>query len=768
MADEAAAMALAEPKPKGSSGGNAAVVDRAKARFKVAVEAETENRAKQLDDLKFLAASPDDNYQWPKDVYTARTMAGQEGGARPCLTINKLPQHHRQVTNEQRMNRPQIIVRPADSKGSKEVAKVLNGWIRHVQVASEAALAYDLACDSQVGCGDGYFRVLTDYCDERSFDQDVVFAPLPDRFKVYMDPVGLLQHPAGRKCRWAFIIEDLPKDEYEFQYEDKPIDWNDRAIGDAEWFPNKNTVRVAEYFEIEEKKKKLYLFRVGDDLVSMVEGERTPPGVVAGMKPVKERDTTVPQCRWYKLNGQGVIEERDMPTKYIPVIRVVGNQYIIEGKPIVSGIVRNAKDAQRMYNYNASLDVELNGLAPRSPFVGMLEQFKGHEDRWKYANQRNYAFLPYNAIRNDDGTIAAVSPPARVQPAMPNAAVIQAKLAAADDIKSTTGQYNASLGQQSNETSGKAIMARQREGDVGTFHYIDNLALALRYAGTIALDMAPTIIDTKRIVRILGEDGEPDHVTVDPNQDVPVKEVVDRATGKKTKTYNLTLGKYEVVVNTGPSFTTKRQEAAEFLTSAVQSAKDPATANVLTYLALKNQDWAGAEEAVTMLKKLLPPNVMPDEDGEGDPMAELPPEVLQAVEQLKGNVGQLAGQLEAAKQALAERDGTLKDLQGQIKGKNVEAMAKMYEADKKAMAEIEKARADVLIARANAVTAMAAQPQNTELQAVVQGLDQIIGEMGAKLEALAASTAAIAEQLQTFEIAGRMPAQDIATPQVMA
>lgn len=760
MAEEAAA--ADKKKPDDDSEKTKKILDLARKRFAAAVEAESENRSKELDDLKFLAASPDDNWQWPVDVLNSRTNKSQEGGPRPCVTINKLPQHHRQVTNEQKMNRTTIKFRPANDKAAKETAKVYDGIMRHIQQASEADLAYDTAGDAQVAMGEGYFRILTEWCDERSMDQDIVIAPLADRFKVYLDPIGLLQHPAGKKCQWGFIIEDLPKEEYEDQHgEDNPVDWNDAGIGDqAEWFPNKETVRIAEYLAIEKEKKKLYLFANG---ATMIEGEELPAGVNVGEQPVDERTTSIPRCIWRKITGQAVLSEKRMPTKYLPIVRVVGNQWIIEGKPVVSGITRNAKDAQRIYNYNASMEVELNALAPKAPFIAMAEQLEGREDQWRKANQVSYGALLYNAVIDEaTGSIVTVAAPARAQPAMPQAAVIAAKMAAADDIKSTTGQYDPSLGNNPQAKSGVALQREQVKSEVGTFHYIDNHRRALDYAGTICMDMIPRVYKGKRIARILGEDGEPDRVQLDSTQGAAYQKVQGED-GKDQEIYNLGVGKYDLVSTTGPSFTTKRQEASEFLTNAIQATKDPRMAAALTYLALKSNDWAGAQEATDMVKKLLPPELLDAEEGEEE---KLPPQAMAAMQQMKGQMGQLKGQLDAASQALAERDATLKDVQGQLKGKNVEAMSRMYEADKKAMSEIEKAKADVAIARVDAVTAAAAQPDNQVLRELIPALDTMMAQMDQKIEALAASSAAIAEQLQNFEIAARMPAQQPAAAPV--
>lgn len=745
-----------------------AVVTRARKRFHIAVEAEEENRAKELDDMRFLAASPDDNYQWPDEIFKQRSKPGQEGGIRPCLTINKMPSHVRQITNELRMNRPQITSRPADSKASKEVAKALNGWLRHIQVESEADLAIDTACDWQTGGGVGYFRLYTEYADEMSREQTVVFAPCPDRFKVYMDPIGLRQHPAGRKCKWGFIVEDLPKDEYEAEYgADNAIDWTQGANGDmAHWFPSGELVRVAEYFEIEEKKAEICEWKApdGNTVIAITGSDEEARYLKLGYaKTGWKRNTKIPRCIWRKMNGQGVIgEKKEMPTKYLPIVRVVGNYYIIDGKLIVSGAVRNAKDPQRMYNYNASKEIEVNALAPLAPISAMVEQIKGHEDRYRTANTIAYAYLPYNAMYNEDGTIADVSPPQRVMPPQPSMAIIQAKVGADNDIKATMGQWGPALGEPSGEKSGKAINARKTESDMGSFHYVDNVARALRYAGTIALDMGAEVIDSRRIVRILGEDGEPDHIIVDPDSPVPYKEEPG-PDGKTVKIYNFSLGKYEVVVNTGPSFTTKRAEAADFLTSAVQSAKDPATSNTLAYLAMKNQDWAGAEEATTAMKALLPPQVAqalaPDDGGQ----AKLPPEVQTMVDQIKQVAGHTKGQLDAANQALAESHARITKLDAEVKNKNVDGLVKMYEADKRAMSEIAKVRGDIIIAEVDAAKVAAEQPGNADLQQLIHVLAHTRGELDAKIMKLAESTQQISDQLQSWEISAAQP-EDMGAP----
>jgi hypothetical protein len=590
----------------------------ARARFKQAIDATSLSRQSELDDLRFAAGSPDNGFQWPDQIRNARIS--DTNGARPCLTINKLPQHIRQVTNDQRQNRPSIKVIPVDDESDVEVAEVFNGIIRHIEVNSDADVAYDTACENQVTIGEGYFRVLTDYCDEMSFDQDLKIERIRNSFSVYMDP--LIQDPCGSDQQWCFISDSIPMTEFERLYpKAQAANFDQQGMGDdvLQWIME-DTVRVAEYFCFENVEKKLYLWSNGE---ITLEGDPIPLGVMVGEKPVKERTTTLKKVVWTVINGVEILKEREWLGTYIPVIRVVGNEYDYEGRIIVSGIVRNAKDAQRMYNYWTSQEAELLALAPKAPFIMAAGQVEGFEDKWANANTTNYAYLEYNPL-SEEGTI--VPPPQRVQPPMPSAGILQAKMGAADDIKSTTGQYNASLGQQSNETSGKAIMARQTESDVGTFHYIDNLSRAIRQCGRVLIDLIPKIYNTRRVARIIGEDGQTDRVVIDPQQEAPFQEI--EQDDAIVKIYNPSIGKYDVTVIVGPGFNSRRQEALEAMSMLVQS--NPQLWQVIGDLLVKNMDWPGAAEMSDRIKRTIPPEIV----GNGDDNPELN-QAMKVIEQLK-------------------------------------------------------------------------------------------------------------------------------------
>lgn len=630
-----------------STGNKTEFLKQARARFNQVIEATTANRNYQVDDLKFAAGSPDNGYQWPDAV--KRSRLGDPNGPRPVLTINKLPQHINQVTGEQRQNRPSIKVLPVDDKSDVEVAEVLNGIVRHIENASDADVAYDTACENQVTHGEGFFRVLTDYCDEMSFLQDILIEPIKNSFSVYMDPNGLQRDPTGRKCEWCFITEDLTREDFKAQFPDKqPVSWDELARGDEmkNWILADNMVRIAEYFCFKDEKKTLCLFSDGSVTVKGGDEALTPLQMVE--KPVKERVTTIRRVMWAKVSGFEVLEEQDWAGKFIPVVRVAGNEFYIEGKMVVSGIVRNAKDAQRMYNYWASQETEMLALAPKAPFVGAAGQFENFESKWKTANTVNYAYLEYNSVEIN-GTLAP--PPQRQMPPLPPAGIVNAKLGAADDIKSATGQYDPSLGNNPQAKSGVALKQEQRKSDVGTFHYIDNLSRAIRHCGRILIDLIPKIYDTRRVTRIIGEDGTPDHAVLDPESPMPVQEQQDEE-GAVQKIYNPSMGRYDVTVTVGPSYATRRQESAEGMVQLVQA--NPELWKVIGDLLVRNMDWPGAEEMADRIKKAMPPEITQDEEEGEEPVIQTPKGPLpvsqapQAIAQMMQENMLLTEQLEKA------------------------------------------------------------------------------------------------------------------------
>ena len=610
------------------------ILATARHRMTMAIAAYSESRENELDDLRFSAGSPDNRWQWPADVLSTRgSVQGQTLNARPCLTINKLPQHIKQVTNDQRQNRPAGKVIPADDKADIEVAEIFDGLVRHIEYISDADVAYDTACENQVTFGEGYIRLYTDYCDDDSFDQDIRIGRVRNSFSVYMDPT--IQDPCGSDAEWCFITEDILKDEYERDYPNaKPISsLMAQGVGDqsvSQWI-NEDTIRIAEYFYAEYEKTTLNLYPNGESYYA--DAPESVQMAQMGLAPTKTRKVNRRKIKWCKINGFEILDEKEWAGKWIPVIRVVGNEFEVDGRMFVSGIVRNSKDAQRMYNYWVSQEAEMLALAPKAPFIGYGGQFEGYEMQWKTANTNNWPYLEVNPDVTD-GQGGVLPLPQRSQPPMAQNGLIAAKMGASDDIKATTGQYDSSLGQTSNERSGKAILARERQGDTGTYHYVDNLARAVRYVTRQIVDLIPKIYDTQRIAQIVGLEGDSKSVKLDNNQQEPVREIMNEEGIVLERIYNPSVGKYDVRVTTGPSYMTKRQEAMEAMSQILQG--NPQLWAVAGDLFIKNMDWPGAQEMAKRFAKTIDPKLLGDDDKSPE---------LQAAEQQMQAMGQELDQM---------------------------------------------------------------------------------------------------------------------------
>jgi hypothetical protein len=604
-------------KEKSEKDSTQEILSIARRRFDLCVVAEREIREEGLDDLLFRAGE-----QWPADIKASRDLDN-----RPCLTINRLPQFVRQVTNDQRQNRPSIKVSPVDDKADPDTAKVFQGLIRNIERNSNADVAYDTGFEGGVTKGFGYWRVLTAFSDPFSFKQEIKIKRIRNSFTVYLDPH--YQEPDASDANYGFVFEDMSHDDYKAKYPNSQLasmtDW--KSIGDnMPGWSDSSTYRVAEYFYKTFKEVDICLLSDG----SVVEKSKLPKVMPEGLTVVKERKTTLPAIKWCKLNAVEVLEETDWPGQWIPIVPVLGDELDIDGRKVLEGVIRHAKDPQRMYNYWASSETETIALAPRAPFIGAEGQFEGHMAAWKTANTKNHAFLQYKP-KTFGGQLAP--PPQRqtYEPAVQ--AITQARMQSADDLKATTGIYDAALGNRSNEISGRAIEGRRRQAEVSNFHLIDNLSRAIRHTGRILVDLIPYIYDVPDVIRILGEDGEPEMVQI--NQ-------IFTKDGKQIA-HNFGIGKYDVNVSVGPSYASKRQEAAESMMDFTKAL--PQQASLVLDLIAKNLDWPGADLFAERFKKSLPPGIAEEKDGEKQP---LPPEAQQQMQKMSQMIEQLTGKLNEA------------------------------------------------------------------------------------------------------------------------
>ncbi|MBK7052222.1 MAG: hypothetical protein IPH54_16895 [Rhodoferax sp.] len=650
-----------------------------------AMQAARENRELMIDDQKFLAGD-----QWPDDVKAARK-------GRPIQTINRLPAFVDQIVGDARQNKPSIKVHPAED-GDEDVAEIYAGLIRNIEVESNADYAYDTAIEHSSSFGFGAWRITTDYCDAMTFDQDIKIERIVNPMSVLFGPAF---QPDYSDAPYVFVIESITRDEYKRRWPKADLTTFDSGKSDPNW-QNGEMVQVAEYWYKHHEPATLYLLQ---------DGTTTTDAPPEKAMIVSSRPTEIVSIRMCVLSGAEILEEKtDYPGKYLPIIGAQGKEDMVDGKRILRGIVRFAKDPQRMYNYWRTIDTEQKALAPRAPVLVTAEQIDGHEEHWKRALTGNLPFLTYN---NEQGAPM----PQRLNAGLPDNQAERAAMLAVDELKSTTGIFSASLGEQGNETSGRAILARQREGDTATYAYIDNLGRAIRHSARVIIDLIPHIYNTERVIQVMGVDGQ------------KTLERINATMEDGSKVNDLTTGKYDLVVTVGPSYATKRIEA---LNNMVEIAKmNPAIMQVAGDLMVKAMDWEGAEEIADRLKLMLPPQILQaEQEGEGQQIA---PE--------------LPAQIDQGMQLIEQQKAEIEKLQDELEDKDEDRRLRQYEIDVKAAIEAAKIAA-----------------ANPDSSAIAQQAAQILAQQWMEM---AASAPDVTEEPEGMEMERELPDMEGGMPMGM-
>jgi len=657
----------------------------AQQRFRTVVEAEAMLRQNMLDDLRFRASE-----QWPPHIKSMR-----EQDNRPCLTVNRLPQFIRQVTNNQRASRPAVQVKPAGSNANVDVAEVLQGIVRHIETKSDADVAYTTAGEHQVTMGRGYVRIVTDYVadDPLQLDQEIQVVRVPNPFAVYLDPTS--QASDYGDVRYGFVVEDLSREEYRLRYPDTDMaslsQFTSTGNAQEQWLPD-GMIRIAEYFYVEERREVMVVMEGPD-------GERSkhpkadfkstdPLQLPEGVTILAEREMTLRTVKWALINAVEILDGNEdktagveWPGRYIPIVPVLGDEININGVTDYRGIVRDAKDAQRMYNYWVSAETEMIALAPRAPFVAAEGQFEGHEAKWKTANVRNYPYLEYKP-KTLSGQL--LPHPQRQTWEPPIQAMTMAIAQSDNDLKATGGFHDASLGQRGPQESGRALRARQQQDEMANSHYLDNLARSVRQVGRVLVDLIPKIYDTARIMRITGLDEQQRSVMVFAGQENMPEEMASETTLPPgiEGIYDVGLGRYDVTVSVGPSFQTKREAGVEALVQFVQAY--PNVFPMIGDLIADNMDWPGAKQVAARLKRMLPPQLQDEVEG-----AQIPEPVRAKMQQVEQQLQQVMEAYEQAQNTIAT-DRVKEESKADLKQRELAANAAAQERDLQAKLQLEE------------------------------------------------------------------------------
>ena len=591
------------------------VIEEAKQFLRFCSENDSNNRVEALDDLKFAGGD-----QWPVEIQNSRLLE-----SRPYLTINKIDAYCRQIANQQRQQRPRMVAHGMNTESDEKVAEVITGILRHIENQSDADAAYDNAFDFAVRMGWGYWRIVHDFPRPNSMEQEIYVKRIENPFMVYFDPNS--NEPDGSDAEKCLITEVISKESFRKMYPgaDDGGGFNPRGTGDSqsEWITKKD-IRIAEYFYTEHIRTKLYLLSDG---TTCFEDEKPSEIMMqdAGVYVVSKRETIKKQIKWCKLTGMQILDQKDWPGRYIPVVPVYGQQLIVDSKKKKFGLTRMAKDPQRMYNFWSTALTESVALAPKAKFLLAEGQDEGHEMEWNQANIKSMPVLRYKQ-KDSEGAPAPV--PTRIQPEPPPTGMVTALQGLNSDLMAVVGIYDPAQLPQGMQ-SGKALNGQQQQTDMTNFHYYDNLTRSIRQSGRICLDLIPHIYSEERVMRIIGADGKGELVGI--NQKTQDEQGVDRVLN------DVTTGEYDIVMETGPGYASKRQEAVDSMMTLLTA--DPNLMQTAGDLVFRNMDFPGADIIADRLAAANPLAQI-------DEKADIPPQAQMQLKQSQSVIQQLQQQIQ--------------------------------------------------------------------------------------------------------------------------
>ena len=651
-------------------------IDEAKEFLKSANDADTMNRQEALEDMKFVGGD-----QWPVELQNSRNLE-----SRPVLTINKLDGYCRQVVNQIKQQRPRPKVHGMNSNADEKTAQVIQGMIRHIEANSRADNAYDTAADYAVRMGWGFIRLRTDYVSTDSFDQEIFVDAIDNPFTVYYDMNSVA--PDGSDAERCLITTMMRKKDFEKLYPDSDtMSFTQRGTGDSqsEWI-TKEDIRIAEYYYTVKERATLYLLSDGSATFAEDKDFFTRLEAV-GIQIVDQRDSYKRTVKWCKLTACEILEERTLPGRYIPVVPVYGRHIVVGDKRHKFGMVRYAKDPQRMYNFWQTSLTESIALAPKAKWLMAEGQDEGHENDWAMANIKSFPLLRYKQTDIEGRPAPA---PQRLQPEPPPTGILAATETIDQDMKMMMGVFDpAQLGQ--GNISGKALNGQVQQMDLSNFDFYDNLTKSQAQVARIILNWIPEVYDTQRVMRIIGDDGKPETITINE------RDAVGRVMN------DVTVGLYDVVMDTGPGYNSKREAAVEAMTPIL--ARDPNLMGQIGDLWFRNQDFPGADVIADRLATLNPLAQI-------DEKSDIPPQAQMMIKQSQEQVKQLEQQLQQMQLLLKNRaDVEQMKQDGETKRKLMDVTSRAHNTE--TMAEV----------KVNDQNTRAITSQNkTEIDAIVQML----------------------------------------------
>ena len=620
---------------------NEKILGEARERFRHCQTFESNARNNWKADYRFGHADSVNLYQWQGDTVDSRNSSGK-----PCFTINRTKNYCMQIINDALQNKSQIEVRAVGGGASFQAAEIIEGICRHIEYISNAQSAYAKATYDMVFSGLGFWRVVTDWANDDSFDQEIYIRPIKDTLSVYLDPY--IQQADGSDAKFGFIFTDMSQDEFKRSYPKYKDQITDSPFGaeneDSGMWVREGRMRVCEYFRMVDDKDTLHYL---DNGMTVRESEVKDADLMDQLKAnsVRQREVSRPKIEWYLIAGDKIVDNNIWPGMYIPIVRVPGIETIIDGELDRMGHVRALIDSQVSLNYYVSAGIEYVANQTKSPWLADVKSIEGVEEYWRDSNVKNFAVLPYKGVTDEGVEMEA---PKRADPPVYAGAFLDGAKVSINEMEMVSGQPPASMGDASQERSGKSVIERQRAAANVTYHFVQHLSDSIRHTGKILIDLITSgvVYDTPRIMKILAQDGTPQTVMLDPNAPQghqPMQGLDGESIDPQqvAAVINHTVGEYDVVAEIGPQYTTRRQE---FVSATMDIlAQNESLTPLIGDLVFRNMDFPGAQEIADRMRRMVPPQALGPQD----------PAVTQLQQQLAQQhmlLQQMGQQLEQAKQ----------------------------------------------------------------------------------------------------------------------
>ncbi|WP_180134431.1 portal protein [Acinetobacter sp. YH12081] len=601
-----------------------------------------------LKDKRFVTLKGE---QWDKKALEQRKAQGK-----PTLEINLVRTYVQQQINTMRQNRPQAKVVPVDSGADPETAKVLEGLIKDVEEASNFENALDIAAANQVHAAVGFYRITTDYINEKSFNQEPQFKSIENPQAVLIDPLS--RSLDGSDMTKALVCEWVDKDQIAKDYGDDTV--SDFEMDKSEEWTNTddNTVCIAEYFYKDEVKDTLLMLEDGSTEFKSVLLKQWTEDDLKQLT-VNERETTRTEIKWAKVSGVKILETGVFPGEYIPIFPVYGEVTWVENKRHVFSLVHFAKDAQRLFNYWKSTEAHI--LQKNQDEMTIVDD-RGIAGFEEWQNPSGAAYLRFKAT-DDNGN--QIPYPTKLGAAAPPVGILNASENAKTLIPDILNMHAPQMGQDVNQQSGVAIGLLQRQSDTAQFHFQDNLNKTIRHSARVLVGLFPILYDTEMVRRIVGADGDSELVRLN---------AVPQTPDEQTRAINgilndMSIGRFDIRMDTGPSFNTQREQSFALMMQLVQS--NPALFNLVADLIVINSPLLNAKEIAERVKMLVPAQALGKD--KIDP------------EQAKAQIAQLD-------QLVQKMTADLEALQGQLNDKNAERNVEIFKAELQAQKDIQVAQ----------------------------------------------------------------------------